>query len=71
MACAGCIVALSGPDGIGPADYTVHRSIPFGDEPTQAPSIGSLGIFALSGVGAYLLLSIVLPASAKRLSRSR
>jgi hypothetical protein len=71
MSCPGCIVALSGPEGIDGGGFAVRRSIHFGDEPTQSPTIGSLGIFALSGIGAYLLLSLVLPASAKHLARSR
>lgn len=70
MSCPGCIVALSGPDGIGDgAPYSVRRSVPFGDEPTQPPTIGSLGVFVLSGVGAYLLLSLALPEAAHHLSK--
>jgi hypothetical protein len=66
MACAGCLIALSGPE---PDGYTVRRSVPFGDEPTQAPSTSNLLVFAASGVAAYLLLSLALPATAKRFSR--
>lgn len=68
MACANCIVALSGPDGLG-APYAVRRSVPFGDEPTQTPSLGSLGLFVASGVLAYVALALALPAAGKRLTR--
>jgi hypothetical protein len=68
MSCPNCIVALSGPD-LG-APYAVRRSVPFGDEPTASPSISSLAIFAVSGVAAYLLLAVAMPATGKHLSRS-
>ncbi len=69
MACASCLVALSGPDP--GASYAVRRSVPFGDEPTQPPAASSLLIFAASGVAAYLVLAIALPSAAHHLSKGR
>lgn len=64
MSCPTCLVALSSPDGI-----TVRRSQPLGDQPPTGTSVGSMGVFVLSAAAAFLVLTVAMPAAAKRATR--
>lgn len=68
MACPACLIALSGPEGLGPG-YVMKRNMPYGDEPQQPPSLQSLGIFAAAAVGAFLVLSFMVPEAGRRAAR--
>jgi hypothetical protein len=69
MACPACLVAFMGPPEGPGQGFVQRRSVPYGDEPTQVPSLGALGAFFVAAAGAFVVLAVAMPAAGRRLSR--